>query len=648
VTTLIQTYKAKIDTVNSDGFTATMMAASMGRVDVVSFLLSKGANLGIVAMRMKDNIFHTIVKSHVSEEGNPRNLLEVVRTLILFLRQADKTQDQITLLEEAQRKEVTGTNLLLRLLIGRNSEGRTAMEVADRLEKTDLVGIFRETLAVLVNERLDMVTCCMYFQLNQHTRAPIFSYNDLGELRRKSPNSDRVVKHHGLYTSFLGQHLQCLPGSVLDDSSTGCKSLVEFMGDCVKLFEFKGKPAIAKENSITSTNFQIAEALQVVAVKATDHGIGKVISVFDHFVASVLTMLPAGKVLPVIKSYVVFDTLPIVQPGIVPTISIVPQVLIDSCRRFIDGHYASELEGRILKLCLEGATAISQKDIAEIFGNIKGSLSHQLGIGLHTNDEHFIKLTSEFIKQLDKEVRGYSKRAERSVFADSMVTTAGTITAIHDILIMGNKEERLPKIKLMLEQVFKKNNVVMETEQIAEVAKELIRIHDAQAQKRVGVIVAGMLRFFGESCVMLADAMREKDLGVVFINGGEDARAVVAQELRSAHMKLLSERVLTVVDEEQLDAARKKLVKKSLGSSYIEEEGMYQRMVVKERLVGVCKFNTSSNRATPSYGMLVNIIEQMTGIQVKMSAHNYGWAEKVKVLRGERKAQASTGAIASV
>ncbi len=459
---LVEEYRADISELGKDRGSALTVAASLGKHEVIQYLVSKGAVLGSLDDK-RDNILHICAREHTSEDNASRNLIITIKSIFAILRRQDQVvriQDQATfqvsLLENASKGTPSGTTLLLRLFTQRNKYKQTVIELADSLAKFDLVGLFREELALLINERLGGLVNNLFIPLQSGQLQPIVCNNP-----------QKIIALAPLYNTFLTTHLSALPGSFFCSSAPTFKwlSSLESMG--VSLISLTAEQA--KKARITEEHVDAAHAVHSIIEVVLGHGITGT-SVLNSLATTQLAdtvrnVLPRNTsvanlslqqreasnqhdVASLIAEYAVEHS------ATPPLLNITPQVIITRLKHCIFSTYQSLFSSKLREYCQGGSIEDGEENFASIHANIIDSIQRDFKAPAFTGNSQSIHAkVAKFCKQLNQEIVDFTTQIKKGLQVGDGEDEAYLIMQKLNALYNDNKLMNLgvPSFKLLTE-----------------------------------------------------------------------------------------------------------------------------------------------------------------------------------------------------
>ena len=459
---LIDEYRADVSVLGKDRSAAVTIAASLGKHEVIEYLASKGAALGSLDDK-RDNILHICTRDHVPRRSNSRNLEDTIKSIFAVLRRQDqvvRVQDQTTfqvsLIDNASRGEASGTTLLLRLLTEKNKYKQTVIELADSLAKFDLVGLFREELALLINQRLGGLMNNLFVPVPGGKLQPIVC-NDPKKIIALAP----------LYNTFLTSHLSALPGSFFCSSAPPYKLLSSLESIGVSLIGLT--PEQAKKARITEEHVDAAHAVHSIIEVVLGHGTAGT-SVLDSLETSIL----AETVRASLPSYNGTTHLSASQrevsnqhdaalliaeyafkpPASPPLLNITPQIIITRLKHCIFNTYQSLFSCKVGAYCQGESIEDVEENFASIYANIVESILQDFKAPAFTGNTRSVRAKVErFCKQLNKEILDFTTQIKKGLQVSDGEDETYLILQKLNALYNDNKLMNLgvPSFKLLTE-----------------------------------------------------------------------------------------------------------------------------------------------------------------------------------------------------
>ena len=459
---LVEEYRADISVLGKDRGSALTVAASLGKHEIIEYLVSRGTSLGSLNDK-GDNILHICTREHTPEENASRSLMATIKTVFAILRRQDqvvRVQDQATfqvsLIENASKGTPAGTTLLLRLLTQRNKYKQTVIELADSLTKFDLVGLFREELALLINERLGGLVNNLFVPTQNNMLQPIVCNNP-----------KKIIALAALYNTFLTTHLNVLSGSFLCSSAPTYArfSTLESIGASL----ISLTPGQAKKAGITEEHVNAAHAVHSIIETILGHGVTGT-SILDSLATTQLTevvraALPRNTntthlsasqreasnqydMASLIAEYAVE------RSATPPFLNITPQAIITRLKHCIFATYQSLFSCKVKAYCQGGSIEDGEENFASIHANIMDTILRDFKAPAFAGNSRNIRAkVVKFCQQLNKEIIDFTTQIKKGLQADDGEDEISLIMRKLNALYNDNKLMNLgiPSFKLLTE-----------------------------------------------------------------------------------------------------------------------------------------------------------------------------------------------------
>jgi tetratricopeptide (TPR) repeat protein len=528
---LVEDYKADINTPDDLKNTPIMVAAAAGHTKVVEYLLSRGADLKCTN-KESDNIFHFIIKY-----GDPKNSLEIILLLVKHLREQDVERK----LQNQENREDPATNLILDLLTKPNRNGQSFTQLAREANQEDLIELFQEVGALVLNERL-LGIFKTAFRLNGKDTDYIAECE-----------TDTVISSHKHHRTFLQKYLPYFPNTAFsftalfypfnDTNQTTYFKILERIDQADRaIFDGESVFPVVMAATIMQEIFKIItdeigfHCLDLGSAYDPTSVLGQIIHTNNKLTAQ----LNGKREEEVAQSVLVNE----------PFLTVIPQRVIASQGTLRDTFYLRIFNARmsqLISLVDKPASSANsyEADGLDLYNDVADFIRTNNGTRVNERLRSFsVAKCREFVSRLDLDIDGMVTKAMKNFKTADITEDLKDLEKLYQSLCFSEKAKMLYEVKDCLVAIHTRLGTVVPHNQRLETTNNLnaeyLRIASEGDRKTRKIPLAAMLKAtFRKSDALLAKHLEENNLGILVLDSKKTVFENIAPVLKDAQTRLL-------------------------------------------------------------------------------------------------------------